>query len=163
MIQIIGLNAPSYGACYDYMVRRFSTDSALIVQLRKEGVERLTAAGLIQGMANDLGVTPPAVTFHGRRGPHTGYCQMPRWRAVAQTEESTVTNWERAKRRDWPDAGMIRLGDPTSLGTMAHELGHHLVNLLDDAKTPAHGKVWVARFDLAAATLERLATVGSSA
>jgi len=45
---------------------------------------------------------------------------------------------------------MIRLGDPTSLGTIAHELGHHLVHVLDPARTPDHGKRWVQRFDQAA-------------
>jgi hypothetical protein len=46
---------------------------------------------------------------------------------------------------------MIRLGKRPALGTIAHELGHHLVNQLEPLGVPAHGRVWVAWFDVAAA------------
>lgn len=38
--------------------------------------------------------------------------------------------------------------------TLAHELGHHLVNWLDHESTAAHGNVWVGRFDQAAAVID---------
>ena len=46
---------------------------------------------------------------------------------------------------------MIRLGKRPALGTIAHELGHHLVNHLEPPSAPAHGRAWVAWFDAAAA------------
>lgn len=49
--------------------------------------------------------------------------------------------------------GAIRLGRTTTLMTLAHELGHHLVFSLDPPSTPAHGKLWVQRFDEAAAAI----------
>jgi hypothetical protein len=52
--------------------------------------------------------------------------------------------------------GAIRLGRTTTLMTLAHELGHHLVFSLDPVSTPAHGKRWVARFDESADAIEQL-------
>ena len=51
--------------------------------------------------------------------------------------------------------GRLRLGSRTLAGTIAHEVGHHLVNHTAGARTPGHGKVWVAAYDAAA---RRLAT-----
>lgn len=52
------------------------------------------------------------------------------------------------------DNGAIRLGRATTLMTVAHELGHHLVFHLDPLATPPHGNQWVARFDEAAAVID---------
>ncbi len=132
------------------MLRRFSRDPQLIVRLRQLGADRAAAIGLVDRATAGLGVGAPDVTIHGGRGPRSGYCMAPRSVATSALGESVVRAWEAAKGRRWPEAGMIRLGDPTSLGTIAHELGHHSVHLLDPSSTPAHGKVWVARFDDAA-------------
>jgi CO/xanthine dehydrogenase Mo-binding subunit len=137
------------------MLRRFSRDAMLIVRLRTVGVDRSTARALIERVAGELGAPPPDVTFHRGRGPHTGYCRHPRSRAVALGGEGFVAAWE-MKKGPWPEHGMIRLGDPSSLGTIAHELGHDLVNHFDATGTAPHGKVWVGRFDDAAALIDRL-------
>jgi hypothetical protein len=137
------------------MLRRFSRDPVLIMRLRGIGVDRAAARALIEEVAFDAGAPPPDVTFHGGRGPHTGYCRQPRGRAIELSSERYLAAWEDEKG-PWPEHGMIRLGDPTSLGTVAHELGHHLVNVFDPASTPPHGKVWVARFDAAAAHIATL-------
>ena len=53
-----------------------------------------------------------------------------------------------------PLDGAIRLGRTTTLMTLAHELGHHLVFHLESPSTPAHGRVWVGRFDEAASWIQ---------
>ena len=50
-----------------------------------------------------------------------------------------------------PEQGAIRLGRRTTLMTVSHELGHHLVHYHDPVGTPDHGNRWVRRFDQAAA------------
>jgi hypothetical protein len=132
------------------MVRRFSRDPALIARLRGWGLDRTSAADLIVQVTVAAGIASPVISFHGGRGPHTGYCMPPRDVAVAKADERTVAHWEQAKRRRWPEHGFIRLGDPTSAETIAHELGHHYVHVFDRPGTPPHGKVWVGRFDDAA-------------
>ena len=65
----------------------------------------------------------------------------------------------RRERNGWgalPPTGAIRLGRSTTLMTVAHELGHHLVFHLDPARTPSHGNRWVERFDDAAAVISGL-------
>jgi hypothetical protein len=141
------------------MLRRFSRDPQLLVNLRRVGVDRATATNLIQCVVSLAGAPVPDVTFHGGRGPHTGYCQPPRAIAVATTDEHTIASWERSKRSIWPANGMIRLGDPTSIGTIAHEVGHHYVHAFDRPDTASHGKLWVRRFDYAAAQIAGLVDV----
>ena len=94
-----------------------------------------------------FGVVEPDLAFNRRRRPDTGQCWAPRWLAVEQHGESRIQAWEQHYRRDYPSDGQIRLGTTTSVRTLAHELGHHLVHVLEPARTPAHGKVWVGRFD----------------
>lgn len=155
------LPAPAGGSRYDHMVRRFTRDAQAIDSLINRGVEPPEVGSAVRYLADTHDVMVPEVTFHGRRGAHTGYCMAPRPVIVARTGEGPVQQWEREKSRQWPDTGMIRLGNPTSLATVAHELGHHLVNVLHPPKTPVHGKVWVARFDEAAATIGDLFGVDS--
>ncbi len=141
------------------MLRRFSANPMLIVRLRTLGADRSTARALIDEVARRAGAPTPGATFHRGRGAHTGYCRQPRARAVEMSSERYVKAWE-DQRGPWPDHGMIRLGDPSSLGTIAHELGHHLVNVFEPVSTASHGKVWVARFDEAAAHVAEAVGVG---
>jgi hypothetical protein len=46
--------------------------------------------------------------------------------------------------------------------TLAHELGHHLVNWLDPESTASHGNVWVHRFDQAGEVIDGLVLRSSS-
>jgi hypothetical protein len=135
------------------MVRRFSVASDRILRLRAYGVDRGTARDIVSYVAGDVGIEPPEASFHRGRGPHTGYCMPPRRVVAATTDDAWLSDWEATKRRSWPEHGMIRLGDPTALGTIAHELAHHMVHMLDPDSTPAHGRRWVERFDAAAVSV----------
>jgi len=135
------------------MLRRFSDRIPLIVSLRSWGVDRDGATDFVNGACDTLGVARPDVSFHGRRGAHTGYTRAPRMIAVANVGEAPIRTWEHSRKRAWPAHGMIRLGDPTSLGTLAHEIAHHCVFLHEPVRTPAHGKVWVRWFDRTAGVI----------
>jgi hypothetical protein len=72
---------------------------------------------------------------------------VPRFHLELAYGDDAVRDWERRRGRPYPEHGQIRLGAVTRLRTLAHELGHHLVHHLHPVRTPAHGKVWVFRFD----------------
>jgi hypothetical protein len=75
---------------------------------------------------------------------------------IARGDHDFVTRYEMRGRRRLRENGAIRLGRTTTLMTLAHELGHHLVNWLDPESTASHGNVWVHRFDQAAEVIDRL-------
>ena len=66
-----------------------------------------------------------------------------------------------SRRRRLRENGAIRLGRETTLMTLSHELGHHLVNWLDPESTANHGNVWIRRFDQAAEVIDGMVTVNS--
>ena len=70
--------------------------------------------------------------------------------------ESAIRRIESGMRVPFAAFGVIRLGRMTTLMTLAHELGHHMVFALDPTLTPAHGKRWVQRFDESAGAIQRL-------
>lgn len=84
----------------------------------------------------------------------TGATERPRFVWVDELGEREVLRREANGWGALPVSGAIRLGRSTTMMTIAHELGHHVVFFRDPLNTPAHGKVWVARFDEAAQTLE---------
>ena len=133
---------------HEHRVRTFSRNYDLISRLGdRYTVESDEARELVRVVTERFGVVEPDLAFNQRRRPDTGQCWAPRWRAVEQHGEWRIQAWEQHYRRDYPSSGQIRLGTTTSIRTLAHELGHHLVHLLEPARTPAHGKVWVGRFD----------------
>ena len=133
---------------HEHRVRTFSRSYALITGLGdRYTVESDEARELVRVVTERFGVVEPDLAFNGRRRLDTGQCWAPRWLAVDQHGESRILAWEQHYRRTYPGDGQIRLGATTSVRTLAHELGHHLVHLLEPARTPAHGKVWVGRFD----------------
>ena len=99
------------------------------------------------------GVESPTLRFHASRSPYTGVTEQPRWWLVDAYSEERVRGSERETKRPFPTHGAIRLGRVTTLMTVAHELGHHLVFVLDPQATPAHGRRWVLRFDQVAAAI----------
>lgn len=153
--------APPAGARFDHMVRRFSRQPHLIFGLRRWGVDRDDATALVATVCDEVEVAPPAVTFHRGRGAHTGYYRSPRRIAVEVSSEARIRAWEEDRGRRWPLEGMIRLGEPAALGTVAHELAHHLTRRFEPVGTPNHGKRWVAWFDVAAGVLARHTRVGA--
>jgi hypothetical protein len=133
---------------HEHRVRTFSRNYNLITGLGDRYiVESGEARELVRVVSKRFGVAEPDLAFNRRRRSDTGQCWAPRWLAIEQHGESRIDAWERHYRRAYPQNGQIRLGATTSIRTLAHELGHHLVHLLEPARTPAHGKVWVTRFD----------------
>lgn len=148
------LPGPHPTPSHDHVVRRFSDNYERLVGLRQLAVAEVGSISIIEHISRGNDIPIPNVTFHGRRGPHTGYCQAPRDHYVLQHGDEKIVGWERDKRRRLSEHGMIRLGRLTSLATIAHECGHHLVHLREPSPVPPHGKVWVRWFDVAASGVE---------
>ncbi len=138
---------------HDARVRKFSRDVLLLEQLDMLIVDDVEARTIIELSCELLGVNPPTIKFHRRRSMYTGATERPRSAWVDLLGEHEVARRESSGWGPVPASGAIRLGRRTTLMTIAHELGHHLVFCLDRSGTPAHGKVWVARFDDAAAAI----------
>ena len=81
---------------------------------------------------------------------------------IARGDHEFVTMYEMRGRRRLRENGAIRLGRETTLMTLSHELGHHLVNWLDPESTAAHGNVWIRRFDQAAEAIDELIVQSSN-
>ncbi len=138
---------------HDARVRRFSRDFTLLERLDGLAVDDAAASVLIEDICWASGVEAPALKFHARRSMYTGATERPRAAWVALHGESEVLRHERSTGRPVPLFGAIRLGRVSTLMTVAHEVGHHLVFALDPPKTPAHGKVWIAHFDDVSASI----------
>ena len=152
-IDVIDLSHRDRRARHEHRVEEFSRNYSLLTSLRELGVDRAGASRLVDLIATQWSVTPPRLTFHRGRGAHTGYSVAPREVAVTRHGSDAVARWE-TTNGPWTHEGTIRLGDPTSLATIAHEAGHHLVHHLDPVSTAAHGKRWVRRFDDAAEVIQ---------
>jgi len=138
---------------HDARVRRFSRDYPLLEHLDTLAVVDAEATVLIEGVCWASGVEAPKVKFHARRSMYTGATEQPRATWVARYGEEEVRRLELTSGRALPPFGAIRLGRRSTLMTIAHELGHLLVFALDPPATPAHGKVWIDRFDSAAVVI----------
>jgi len=139
---------------HEHRVQRFSRDYDLITELGdRYAVERDEAVALVHSVTEQFDVPMPDLAFNRRRRPDTGECWPPRSVIVETNSEERVAAWEAQRRRAIPEQGQIRLAYTTMLRTIAHELGHHLVHHLEPKRTPAHGKVWVGRFDDAMAVI----------
>jgi hypothetical protein len=101
-------------------------------------------------------VAIPDLRFHARRSPFTGATELPRAVWITRGDPDLMAKLEIRGRRGLRENGAIRLGRMTTLMTLAHELGHHLVNWLDPESTASHGNVWVGRFDQAAEVIDGL-------
>ena len=141
---------------HEHRVRTFSRNYELITELGdRYTVEPDEAAALVAAVSASFGVKEPDLAFNRRRRPDTGQCWAPRPIASRLYGEDRIVAWEDHYRRAYPPDGQIRLGATTTLRTIGHELGHHLVHGLEPVGTPAHGKVWVGRFDDAMAVIAR--------
>lgn len=116
---------------HEHMLRRFSNDPGLLVDLDDVVVaDRAVIRRIIDETSASLGVPVPELTVRSNRGVQTGLYQP-------------------------GGRGRLRLGAETTAGVIAHELGHHLVAHTSPPATPAHGRRWVAAYDLAAGELSR--------
>lgn len=138
---------------HDTRVQRFSRDYSLLLRLDGLAIDDKTAASLVEEVCWDTGVEAPKLKFHARRSQYTGATEQPRSLWVSSFGEADVRERERTTGRRIPPFGAIRLGRQSTLMTIAHELGHHFVFALEVPNTPAHGKIWIGRFDDAAAAI----------
>jgi hypothetical protein len=138
---------------HDARVRRFSRDHTLLERLDALAVDDVGASSLIEEVCWTSGVEVPKLKFHARRSMYTGATEQPRSTWVVLYGEQEVRRRELVTGKILPPFGAIRLGRRSTLMTVAHELGHHMVFALDHPGTPAHGKVWIGRFDTAAETI----------
>ena len=137
-------------------VQQFSRDPDLLDHLDSLVVSDYEARSVIAAACGRLDVVTPALKFHARRSTYTGATEQPRFVWVRDLGESEVIRREILGWGSPPPNGAIRLGRTTTLMTIAHELGHHLVFCLDPPRTPPHGKQWVSRFDEAASVLSAI-------
>jgi hypothetical protein len=141
---------------HEARVQRFSVDPALLSSLDGLSISDTDVPDLVLFVCSSFGVEAPRLKFHARRSPYTGATEQPRWMLVENHGESEVRRIESGMRVPFAAFGAIRLGRMTTLMTLAHELGHHLVFSIDPTSTPAHGKRWVQRFDESAGAIQRL-------
>ena len=133
-----------------------SADLDAIVAWSHHGVTADDSQRIISQVCARFEVPVPATLFHPRRSPHTGATWAPRWhRTLAIGEEATAAE-EQKRGRSWHEHGEIRVGSITSVSTLAHELGHHLVHHREPFGTAPHGKVFVGWFDQALASVVEL-------
>jgi hypothetical protein len=141
---------------HEARVQRFSSDPELLVMLDGLSVSDTDAPDVVLSVCSSFGVEAPRLKFHARRSPYTGATEQPRWLLTEIHGESQVLRIETSMASPFAAFGAIRLGRTTTLMTLAHELGHHLVFSLDPPSTPPHGKRWVHRFDQSAHAIQRL-------
>ena len=135
-------------------VLQFSSSADVLLMLDQIAVDDVSAQEIVSDLCRELGVPEPRLRFHARRSPYTGACERPRSGWVHILGEPEVASREMNGWGALPPDGAIRLGRTTTLMTLAHELGHHLVFHLEGPSTPAHGRVWVGRFDEAASWIQ---------
>ena len=138
---------------HDGRVARVSRDFALLQRLDLLVVDESTARAAVESVCVAFGVPTPVLRFHGNRSRFTGATETPRHVWVRRLGEAEVLRREANGWGALPADGAIRLGRRTTLMTVAHEVGHHLVFHLDPPSTPTHGNRWVARFDDAASSI----------
>jgi hypothetical protein len=137
-------------------VQQFSVDPELLEVLDGLAISDVEAHNVVDTICVAMGVESPRLRFHARRSPYTGATEQPRWLLVESHGEDRIRDIEQDSHRAFPQHGAIRLGRTTTLMTVAHELGHHLVFVLDPLATPPHGRRWVHRFDQAAEKIRGL-------
>ncbi len=137
-------------------VQRFSSNPDLIDRLDSLSAAEPEATELVASVCASFEVPVPKLKFHARRSPYTGMAEPPRDVLVSLHGVENIDRLERSMQSGLAPHGAIRLGRSTTLMTLAHELGHHLVFALDPLHTPPHGKQWVQRFDQASASIASL-------
>ncbi len=141
---------------HEARVQRFSRDAVLLSTLDGLSVSDTEVPDIVLEVCSMLGVEAPKLKFHAKRSPYTGATEQPRWLLVDAHGRDRIEELERTMRAPFAPFGAIRLGRTTTLMTVAHELGHHLVFSLEPSSTPGHGRVWVGRFDDAALRMGRI-------
>lgn len=146
---------------HDWRVARTSSDIELLKSLDLLAVDEAGAIYAVERVCDEFEVPVPRLRFHARRSMFTGATESPRFLWVERLGESEVARREAERWGPLPLSGAIRLGRKTTLMTVAHELGHHLVHHKDPLNTPNHGSRWIERFDQAAAVIASEVTVAA--
>ena len=136
-------------------VLQFSRDPERILDLDSWAGDAESVSILTSELCAYFDVPVPQLKFNARRSPYTGACERPRHVWVSLLGEEELAHREQNGWGRVAESGAIRFGRVATLMTVAHEVGHHVVFHLDPPRTPAHGRVWVARFDEVAAVLMR--------
>jgi hypothetical protein len=139
---------------HEHRVQSVSSDYERLRRLDHLVVGEDDAATIVTFVCRWTRVPVPVLKFHARRSPFTAATERPRDRVIAESHELGFAI-SPAVSTLAPE-GAIRLGRSVTLMTLSHELGHHLVHHVDPYDTPAHGNVWVRRFDQAAAVVTEL-------
>jgi hypothetical protein len=139
---------------HDGRVQRVSVDFSLLRRIDLLAVDEQDARRVVVAVCAAWGVPEPVLRFHARRSPFTAACEPPATSSDAPVKGRGAAPGTGARSRY--EHGALRLGRTVTLMTLAHELGHHAVHHLDAASTPAHGNVWIGRFDEAAAVIEAM-------
>ena len=141
----------------EHWQRRFSEDFALILRLREFSVEPDGARRLVAEVCGEFEIPMPEFAFNRRRKIHNGMYETPRSHKLMMIGAEKVLAFETERGKGFSEVGVIRLGNPTSVGTVAHEAAHHVVHHREHWQTPSHGRVFVAWNDQTAALItERL-------
>lgn len=141
---------------HDGRVSRQSVDFTRLQRLDQFVVSEDDARKAVVAVCTAFGVAVPDLRFHARRSPFTGATELPRAVWIARGDSDLMAKIEMNGGHRLRENGAIRLGRTTTLMTLSHELGHHLVNWLDHESTASHGNVWVHRFDQAAEVIDGL-------
>lgn len=147
---------------HDGRVERQSSNYPRLLRLDRFVVAEDDAFKAVAAVCIECDIPAPDLRFHARRSPFTGATELPRSVWFARGDPDLMARLEMKGRRRLRENGAIRLGRETTLMTLAHELGHHLVNFLDPESTASHGNVWVSRFDQAAEVIDGLVLQTSS-
>lgn len=139
---------------HEHRVRSISSDYPRLRRLDHLVVDEADAAAIVAFVCRWTRVPVPVLKFHARRSPFTGATERPRDSVVAESHALGVAISPQVSAL--APEGAMRLGRSVTLMTLSHELGHHLVHHVDPFDTPAHGNVWVRRFDQAAAVVAEL-------
>jgi hypothetical protein len=146
------------GFRFHHMLVRFSRDIGRIDRLAKVEVDRQGASDAAEFIADSLNLPLPVLSYSRRRrhadGTPTG-TGMTMWSIhdlVLMHGETKVERWRTAGalKRHLPDERIVKLGDPTLLSSVAHEMAH--VQVAERSPSaPSHGKVFVFSLDDSAA------------
>ena len=139
---------------HEHRVQSVSSDYQRLRRLDHLVVGEDDASTIVTFVCRWTGVPVPRLKFHARRSPFTAATERPRDRVVAESRALGLAISSEVSVL--APEGAIRLGRSVTLMTLSHELGHHLVHHVDPFDTPAHGNVWVGRFDQAAAVVAGL-------
>lgn len=139
---------------HDHRVRKVSSDYERLLSLDHLVVEHEDASAIVAFVCRWVNVPMPKMKYHARRSPFTGITERPRTRVIADAHTRGIPVPSDVEMLS--AEGAIRLGRSVTLMTLSHELGHHIVHHCDPLDTPAHGNLWVHRFDQAAAVVDEL-------